>query len=296
MIKRLNKFTLISSVFFAAHLPAHAASLFVYSFNFSDKSYVAVSPFMQWSGAAINDSVQNGKWVAADQFLAIQTDMPYQGSTSWGIQVFTDNGYAGNGSPSSPAFNIPDYFVGSTFHPGGTVNPGLSPRYTGVQSISRYEQPNCTGNTINVLPKSGLISNDPQTPGQGQVRLPMIWRLFDDLPFPAGKVPPITENPPCSSCDFDGTACDWFFFLDKGDETLGSDNLRHTDWRDAYWYVTPMSRDGWLPSVCPNGSCRSRPTVGSDGWTSQYLVVASNFRNATAQVYSTTIFVELFVQ
>ncbi len=278
-----------------------AANLFVYSFNFSDKSYVAVSPYMAWSPAAVTASAQNSTWVPSDQFLAIQTDMPYNSGNFWGIQVFTDNTQAANAAPGGPPYNIPDYFVGGTFVPGGTTTGPLSPQYNGTQSIRRYDQPLCAGNPQNILPKSGLISQD------GGTRIPLIWRLFDDLPYPAGKVPPITENPPCSSCDFDGSLCDWFFIRDKGDTVLAADGSQSSDWQSNFWYSTPISKDGAYYNVCSpkawsEGSCnpsspkdgRFQPT-SSGGWTTQYLVAASNFHNGTRRVYSTTVFVELFV-
>jgi hypothetical protein len=56
--------------------------------------------------------------------------------------------------------------------------------------------------------------------------------------------------------------------------------------------VTPITDQGALYSVCANGSCRQAPTV-SGGKITQYIELAANFRNATRQLYSTTVFVEL---
>jgi hypothetical protein len=267
---------------------ARATSLNVYAFNFSDDSYQAVSPYVNWSQASVTTSVQNGTWVPADQFLAIETDMP-QGSGNWAIQIFTDNRQVANAHSGNPQFNLPDYFLNNntSFVSGGLVNGPLTPAYVGNISVAKYPQSQCQGTPQVSIPASGLISSD------GQERIPLIWRLFDNLPFPRSTVPAITENPQCSLCDFDGNGCEWFYFLDKGDELIPTAGAAlQYSWQDGFWYSSPLSQNGAY-YVANQTSGRFAPTVSSNGFTTQYLVLASNFHNGTRQVYSTTIFVEL---
>lgn len=261
-LKQMKQFLSFLGMILLSAETARAASLFAYAidinaFNNNQPSYVTSHPYMSWSPSAIQASFTG--WIPAGQFLVIQTNQLYDPKNTrginWGIQVFTDNTGVGNASPSAPPYHEPDYYNAGGFVPGGIVQGALTPRYIGRQSIQQGPD--------NILPKSGLISVDLQTPGLGETRLPLIWSFYDVPPGPpfTVQVPPITQFPDADGdgdgdpCDFttNGSAvnptCEWFYFRDKGDEKLVG-NAKQSIWQNADWYVMPLSREGGLYSVC----------------------------------------------
>jgi hypothetical protein len=296
-----------------------AASLNVYSIHIVPgtnpitwQDYLVSPPYISWDPPTITGKL--GQWTPANQFLLIRTDMKYNtscrnaqgnsngscvlnsqptcsGGNCWGIQIFTDNTQIADAT--GPSFHIPDTInsSGKTVE-GGTVQGALSPAYTGYQSI-------LSGSQV-ALPKGGLVS------ANGQERLPLIWHDYISLPL--NRVPgPITETPG-TLCDFNYNApvdgCAWAYFLDKGDQVLpGSGGRPQSNWTNGLDYVVPVNQYGGQATI---GS-RFQPLGDDDGghvcdtagtslcYSNDYLYVAANFRNATTQVYSTTIFVELYV-
>ncbi len=245
---------------------AHAVFLRVFSIERSNLSYRNTSPYIQWSSSTIQGSTAS--WVAANQFLILQTDLQYH-TGNWAIQVFTDNT---SSSTARGTFNLPDWYdANHVYHAGGTVQGPLTPLYKGHAAY-------VDGNNVRHVQKAGLVSAD------GESRLPLIWAMSDVL----GQVPNgITENPN-PPCNF--VTCNWFYFLDKGDRKLVN-GIESSDWTDNFDYAVPLNQNGWKWGEAPNQ--RAQPTPGGDGTVSEYLFVAANFRNGTRQVYSTTIFVEL---
>lgn len=122
-----------------------------------------------------------------------------------------------------------------------------------------------------VVPISGLVSEDRLE------RLPVIWKIID----PPSRQPAresITELAPGSTCNFEH--CAWAYFLDHHDPV--------TPWQDNFWYAVPLNHQGAQYAV----SQRWSPTY-VNGWTSQLLYLATNFRTATRQLYHTTLYVEM---
>ena len=260
-----------------------AALLRVFSINRNNSTYVNTTPYVQWSASAIQNNTAS--WVPADQFLLIQTDQQYHfnQNPAWAVQVYTDNT---DSSTANGLFNLPDWWVGSTFHNGGTLQGPVPPVYKGYESYS-------TGGT-NFFPKNGLIAAD------GQSRLPLIWRFYDVDGPPGNNPTPIVENVDKSNCDFQD--CSWAFFLDKGDLQSINGGPLTSNWDSScaqndsppstgghYCYTVPLSENGGQYAIAN----RWKPTYSGDGTVSQELYLASNFRNGTRQIYSTTVFVEL---
>jgi hypothetical protein len=268
---RLLTAGLVGWMALASGFPLHAASLYVYSINVPVLAYVYGPPYLSWSPAKIQAN-PNG-WIPADQALFIYTDEQYHAGQSWYIQMFTDNTHVAN---AQTIFSVPDNNAFS-----GTMQGPLSPAYTGSQTITHFTT------CVNQLPKSGLISAD------GRERVPLIWRAYDGLPV--GYVPPaISEkakpagvlcDPSWDQCDFED--CSWAYFLDKGDSLVNAPTPG-TAWQDGADYVVPMNINGTQTVITK----RFEPTLVG-GWNVGYVYVAANFRNATRQVFSTTLFVEL---
>jgi hypothetical protein len=324
---------LLFGIFFAVpSTQALAASLDVYATNVSNLAYVQSAPYLAWSASSITYSATNNVWVSADQLLMIVTDQQYApGGTAWHIEVFTDNRH--RYMLANSTFSLPDTTLnhsGGTVQ--GNYVSSYNGHQSAV-SISTIGYPSGDPYTVSggLISADGssrvpLIwriyncppdSSDPENSDPCSLgRTPNLWPgQMHENPAPNGRC----TNSNGSSYTFYSPFCpnDWFFLQDTADVYLSGDNAGQFVFTPGNpvktnWYETPLSNYGGEYVVCPYGTlattgwdpgCSENPAGCCGPWSphyisgkaTQYLYVEANFSNATRQVYSTTIFVQLFL-